>query len=338
MNLYQLITQYITYRKSLGEQFKTNETYLKAFSKKMGPSVSIKFTSEEMVNSFLYDKSTAITSGWFVKHTALLGFFRYALIRNYITKIPLPSILPKRPQPFIPYIYSKHELKRLFDKALTYQKNKSYVKPYMVRIILILTYALGLRLHETLSIRLSDIEMKNNIITIQQSKFYKSRIVPFNTKLAEIITEYLNWRIVQKIPQDPELTLFVGKNNSPFNADTFRGIFQRIRKKAKIRRTDNARYQPRIHDLRHTFAVNRLTTWYQENKNVQELLPILSVYLGHKYLAHTSVYLSMTNDLLQEAGKRFEKYAIGGEDRFCIRQFRSAGRNISSISSVFDKR
>ena len=313
MNLQQLITQYIIYRKSLGEKFKTNETYLKAFSKAMGPSVNIKSISEDMLDGFLYGNSATITSGWFIKHTALLGFYRYALIRNYVTKIPLPRILPKRPQPFVPYIYSKQELKRLFDTTLTYQKNKSHVKPYMVRTTLILTYALGLRLHETLSIRLSDVDMKNHVITIQQSKFYKSRIVPFNTQLADVITAYLDWRITQKKSQNSDAPLFVGKNNEPFNADTMRGIFQRIREKAKIRRNDNARYQPRIHDLRHTFAVNRVTTWYQENKNVQQLLPILSVYLGHTHLAHTTVYLTMTNDLLREAGKRFEKYAIGDE-------------------------
>lgn len=313
MNLQQLITQYIIYRKSLGEKFKTNETYLKAFSKAMGPSVNIKSISEDMLNGFLYGNFATITSGWFIKHTALLGFYRYALIRNYVTKIPLPRILPKRPQPFVPYIYSKQELKRLFDTTLIYQKNKSHVKPYMVRTILILTYALGLRLHETLSIRLSDVDMKNHVIIIQQSKFYKSRIVPFNTQLADVIAAYLDWRITQKKSQNSDAPLFVGKNNAPFSADTMRGIFQRIREKAKIKRNDNARYQPRIHDLRHTFAVNRLTTWYQKNKNVQQLLPILSVYLGHTHLAHTTVYLTMTNDLLREAGKRFENYAIGDE-------------------------
>jgi integrase len=72
---------------------------------------------------------------------------------------------------------------------------------------------------------------------------------------------------------------------------------------------DNARYQPRLHDLRHTFAVHRLMNWYQENDNVQQLLPTLSVYMGHTYLSATSVYLTMTKDLLQEAGRRFEKYA-----------------------------
>jgi integrase len=60
--------------------------------------------------------------------------------------------------------------------------------------------------------------------------------------------------------------------------------------------------------LRHTFAVNRLTSWYQEGKDVQKLLPVLSVFLGHKHLSHTSVYLTMTDNLLEEANKRFEFY------------------------------
>ena len=68
------------------------------------------------------------------------------------------------------------------------------------------------------------------------------------------------------------------------------------------------------HDLRHTFAVNRLTLWYKENKDVQQLLPVLSVYLGHKHLVHTTAYLTMTDNLLHEANKRFERY-IAGENK-----------------------
>ncbi|WP_341757003.1 MULTISPECIES: tyrosine-type recombinase/integrase [unclassified Candidatus Tisiphia] len=313
MKLEQLITEYINYRKSLGEKFKTNEKYLKAFCKSIEPSINIDSISEDMVNNFLYSSLQVITSGWFIKHTALLGFYRYALTRNYITKIPLPQTLPKRPQSFVPYIYSKEELKRLFDTALTYQKNKSYVEPYLVRTILILTYALGLRIHETLSIKLEDIDMTHHVITIRETKFYKSRLVPFSTQLTSVIVEYLDWRTHQKCFQDANAFAFIGKNNRPFNIETMRGIFVRIRKKANIKRVDNANYQPRMHDLRHTFAVNRLTSWYKENKNVQQLLPILSTYLGHTYLAHTTIYLTMTDDLLQEASMRFEQYATGGQ-------------------------
>lgn len=308
MKLEQLISQYIGYRKSLGEKFKTNETYLKAFCKAIGPSRHIKAITKEMVNNFLYDSSTIITSGWFIKHSALLGFYKYALARNYVTRIPLPDILPKRPPPFVPYIYSNEELKCLFDTALTYQVNRSHIAPYMVRTVLILTYALGLRIHESLSITLNDIEMDNLVITIQQSKFYKSRLVPFNEQIEEAIKKYLRWRIKQRQPQSPDTYLFMGKNNRPLNLWTIEGIFKRIREKAGIVRNDKASYQPRLHDLRHTFAVNRLVSWYQENKNVQQLLPVLSVYLGHKYLAHTSVYLPMMDNLLGEANMRFEKY------------------------------
>jgi integrase len=90
---------------------------------------------------------------------------------------------------------------------------------------------------------------------------------------------------------------------------TLQNAFKRLRNHAGIHRTDGGRYQPRLHDLRHTFAVHRLTSWYQQGADVQRLLPNLSVYLGHINVASTQVYLTMTPELLQEASARFESYA-----------------------------
>ena len=81
-----------------------------------------------------------------------------------------------------------------------------------------------------------------------------------------------------------------------------------------MRRSDGARYQPRLHDLRHSFAVHRLTSWYRQGADVQTLLPYLSTYLGHVNLAATQVYLTMTPELLQEAARRFQQYAF--EERY----------------------
>jgi len=315
MMLNQLICQYISYRKSLGEKFKTNEACLKAFCKNLDPSMLVEAITEEMINNFLYTSTKTVTPGWFIKHTALLGFYQYALTRNYVTKIPLPKILPKRLQAFTPYIYSREELKLLFDAALTYPKNKSLIAPKMVHAVLMLIYALGLRPHETLAIKLGDIDLDASVITIQQSKFYKSRLVPFNGEIKAFIIAYLQWRDSQKQTQSVDSYLFIGKDNQPFNLDTMRQIFQRIRKQSGIKRVDKSSYQPRMHDLRHTFAVNRLTSWYQENKNVQQLLPVLSIYLGHTHLACTTVYLSMTDKILQEANMKFEGYAFTGEKK-----------------------
>lgn len=310
MNVTQFVTQYIDYRQSLGEKFKTNATILKAFCKSMDPTIKITSVTDEMVHKFLYGNIENITSGWFVKHTALLGLFQYALSRDYTKHIPLPKTLPKRPQPFVPYIYSKKELKCLFDTAFIYQKNKSHIDPEMIHTVLILMYALGLRPHETLALKLRDIDMNALIVTIQESKHYKSRITPFNQQIKTLLGRYFEWRSLEKYHQTPESALFIDNRGNPFHLGTMRSIFQRIRSKSKINRMDGATFQPRLHDLRHTFAVNRLTSWYQENKDVQQLLPILSVYLGHTYLAHTSVYLTMTNQILEAANNKFERYVF----------------------------
>jgi site-specific recombinase XerD len=81
---------------------------------------------------------------------------------------------------------------------------------------------------------------------------------------------------------------------------------------AGVRREESSPYQPRIHDLRHTFAVHRLTVWYRKGDDVQALLPALSTYLGHVELHSTQRYLTMTPELLGEANRRFERYVCGG--------------------------
>ncbi len=308
MKLKPLILNYIAYRKSIGEKFHTNGKYLKAFSRSVGDSIDIEDISTEMVAEFLYGNSP-VTSAWFIKHTALSGFYEYAISRNFINYSPLPKNLPKRPPSFIPYIYSRVELRQLFKAAFSYQKNRSHVEPYMVNKLLIVLYATGIRLSEALALTLDDVDLSQYLIIVEQTKFYKSRLVPFSNELAKEISDYLKWRKKQGFPQEKTSPFFYGRDNKPLNMSTVENAFVRIRQKAGIKRTDNARYQPRLHDLRHSFAVHRLMSWYQENADVQQLLPILSVYMGHTYLAATSVYLTMTNELLQEAGKRFEKYA-----------------------------
>jgi integrase len=98
----------------------------------------------------------------------------------------------------------------------------------------------------------------------------------------------------------------------PVKKKTLEANFRIACDRAGIRRTDTSE-QPRIHDLRHTFAVHRLTIWYQRSADVQRLLHHLSVYLGHVELKHTQVYLNMTPELLHEASHRFERYA--GKER-----------------------
>ena len=111
--------------------------------------------------------------------------------------------------------------------------------------------------------------------------------------------------------QPDEAPFFTTRMGTAVKPDTLQHNFRILCDQAGIRRTDGAG-QPRLHDLRHTFAVHRLTSWYRQDANVQRLLHLLSVYLGHVHIKDTQVYLSMTPELLQEANKRFESYARKG--------------------------
>jgi integrase/recombinase XerD len=129
--------------------------------------------------------------------------------------------------------------------------------------------------------------------------------------LKGVLTEYARWRTVTYQSAGGENRFFRGKRGAAIPLRTLEDTFQRLREHADVRRSDGARYQPRLHDLRHTFAVHRLTAWYRQGADVQRLLYHLSVYLGHAHLAATQVYLTMTPELLHQAGTRFERYALG---------------------------
>ena len=210
-----------------------------------------------------------------------------------------------------PYIYSKVELKKLFDTALAYQKNRSRTPPECIQMILKVTYFLGLRTHATVSLTVDDIDMREGHAVIRESKFNKTRIVPFNGQVQEMLKGFIEWRASIHPNHKEGTALFLDRAGRPIRIDTVRGCFQRIRAAAGISRNDGACFQPRLHDLRHTFAVNRLTAWYREGKDVQRLISSLSTYLGHDKVSNTSVYLTMTDSLLKEASKRFEAYSNG---------------------------
>ena len=115
--------------------------------------------------------------------------------------------------------------------------------------------------------------------------------------------------------QEGNAPFFVTKLGERIQNDLLRRAFRRLRKQAGVHRSDGARYEPRLHDLRHSFALRRRTTWYREGKDVQKLLPLLSTYLGHVDIASTQRYLTMTPELLQEASTRFARYAFSEVSR-----------------------
>lgn len=304
----ELVSIYVENRRAMGEKCKTNEAILRSFCRFVGPETQVSKIRKPKVVQFL-NGTGHFSNAWHVRHTALNVFFRFAVIRGHVKSAPLPTEIPKRLPTLTPYIYTRKELKNLLG-AIPECKLPRRIDKQTMRAMLLLFYGAGLRRQEVLELPRSEVDLPNSLLTIRKAKFFKSRLVPISADLTSILGDYETWRNATYVENQSPF-FFIGRDGEGIPWWTLFHSFDRIRKCAGVQRSDGGRYQPRVHDLRHTFAVHRLTEWYRQGADVQRLIYHLSVYLGHRDLAESQVYLTMTPELLKEAGLLFERYAAG---------------------------
>lgn len=309
MKLAQAIELYVQRKRDGGSKFHSPEMVLRGFLRKVG-DVSLTQIALTQVKGFLDGPKTSAPT-WRNKHGELRRFFEYWLRRGEVESLPIPRYVPKCSQIFIPYIYSRSELQRLLNATPLTQpaKGRCVMTPQTFRALILFLYGTGLRLGGALRLQCADVNFGENVITVRGTKFYKSRLVPVGFDVQKLLFEHL-----QSSGWDHRTSrhLFATKTGAPIHLQTVDISFRRLRRFASVSRQDVSTYQPRVHDLRHTFAVHRVTEWYRTGADVQRLLPALSVYLGHTELAGTQRYLSMTPELLQRANQRFEDYVCKG--------------------------
>jgi integrase/recombinase XerD len=313
MNVTDLVTHYVDFRRTMGQRFNTSENILRSFCRAVGPATPITRIRPKVVAKFLAGTGPA-TRRWHCKYSVLKGFFQFAVSRGHVDKAPLPAELPKCQSSFVPYIYSREELRRLLEAIPSYQRFPSRMEPPTMRAILLLLYGAGLRRGEALRLEVADVDLVNSLLTIRDTKFFKSRFVPISPDLTNVLNDYARWRTATHPSATAESHFFVSRRGTALRHWNVQNAFERLREYAGVRRSDGGRHQPRLHDLRHAFAVHRLTEWYRQGADVQRLVYHLSVYLGHARLAHTQVYLTMIPEILQHAGSFFERYARGEDN------------------------
>lgn len=309
MKLQPAIDQYVSHKRSLGMQCKTMARILRAFCKATG-DVNVDEVSEAAAHAFIYS-SGPVTSTLHGKFHVLRGFYRYLFSRGYLTRSPLPTQVPKEPERLIPYIYSREELQCVLQAAEK-ERQACKLEVHTVRTLLLLLYGAGLRISEALRLTLADVDPEQRLLTIRETKFYKSRLVPLGPDLTKALTVYLAVRRERRHPAPPEAFLLLTRLSLPVTVQLAEDTFKRLCRKTGVRRKDESRFVPRLHDLRHTFAVHRLTACYREGGDVQRLLPQLSTYLGHVEIDSTQRYLTLTPELLSQASNRFEQYGAPG--------------------------
>ncbi len=310
MKLPELTAAYIDYKHSLGMRFHTDAGILKSFCRAVG-NIGLDEIDEQAVNAFLAG-SEPITAYWHLKYAVLKSFYRFANERGHTARAPLPTLIPKRPPPLTPYIYSTAELQRLLAATEQLCNPSSPLQSLTIRTLLLLLYGTAMRIGEALSLALADVDLLECLVTVRDAKFHKSRLVPTGPKLTQELTAYARQRRMLPLPEGDDSAFFATRTGHGLSYHRAAALFRRIRATTGVCREPEARYQPRLHDIRHTAAVHRVVAWYRTGMNVQRLLLPLSTYLGHVDIQSTQRYLSMTSELLNEAGHRFEQYAQGG--------------------------
>lgn len=311
MTTSELIEIYLIARRAQGVKLTSRGRILYKFARDTGDRPLSEVTAEEVA---VFLRGDVLSSTWMNRYATVAGLYRFAISRGYVTHSPLPKNPPKLPPPQTPYVYSREELQRLLNATSILESPISPLRALTYRTLLLVLYGAGLRVSEAIRLRLCDVDLQGRVLTIRDTKFYKSRLVPIGPQLASVLAEYIEQRNALPAAAGDESALLstpLGRHQRYPRVIT---MFQRVRASAGIVCPPGELRPPRLHDLRHSAAVHRVVAWYREGKDVQWLLPHLATYLGHVNIAATQRYLKMTPELLYEANQRFLAYAEADVD------------------------
>ena len=309
MTLREAVDRYVAWQRDHGAKFRSSAQTLDTFCRQIGEDGDCDTVGENEIRRFLVGKRV-LTRTRAVKYGTLAGFYNFALSRGHVSCIPMPprEAEPRPPEVAPPFIFTHEELQRLFRAAGGGRRRCLKLDVETFRTFLLLLYGAGLRSGEARRLTVADVDLHSSVLAVNDSKFYKSRLVPVGADLVGVLRRYAAIRTQRPLREGSASSFLAYRDGSPLKKAIVRHAFHATLRAAGI---DNRKPGCRascLHSLRHSFATHRLTSWYRERADVQRLLPALSTYLGHGSVAATQVYISMTPDLLDEASRRFERY------------------------------
>lgn len=288
----KLCYKYITYKRSLGYDMGTTHIYsirnMDSFFRnyhfgkpKLTKKMVLSFTAYRKNESLKTQHMRMSLVRQFAKFIATLGYDAYVLPVEFL----------KIGKIFTPCIFTHSEISRIIKASDNLKVRKQSPLRHMIYPVLIrMLYGCGLRVSEALSLKVSDVNLADGILTVTKSKFNKSRLVPMSKSLTKICRNYAS-RI--NFPPKEDGYFFPAPDKGRYNRHVIYKTFKDLLKEASVVRIGYAS-GPRLHDLRHTFAVHSLEKMVGQGTDIYCSLPILCTYLGHKGIESTEKYLRLT--------------------------------------------
>lgn len=241
---------------------------------------------------------------WANRLSFIRGFARYWSATDPRTEVPPVGLLPHHYLRPAPYLYADDEIRQLLEAARQLP-SPGGLRPWTYSTVLGLLAVTGLRVGEAIRLYRDDVDVRQGLLRIRQTKFGKDRFVPLHPTTTRTLARYARRRD-NLYPVAAYPHFFLSDQGKPLTDCMVRWTFVKLSRQIRIR-GPSASFGPRLHDLRHRFAVRTLMAWYRAGVDVERRLPVLSTYLGHAHVTDTYWYLSAAPELLALTAARLEK-------------------------------
>jgi integrase/recombinase XerD len=302
MTISEGIERYMIHKNESGVVFGSGKRYLVSLTRRIG-DMDLMLMKAEYVMAYL-DDSQGRNSTWRLKYGVLVSFFDFWASRGEMPFLPFPPPKPRVRQQFSPYIYSRDELKVLFRAVDSGRKSHTVIDRITMRSMMLFLYGTGALLHEAMNLNIEDVNLRDHEIVINNRILTRYRRIPICDDLCTVLRRYMTWRAKNSLCNS---RFFVTKVDRPLSFWSVEKAFCRIRKTANISRDSSATYQPRLHDLKSTFAVHRITTWIRSGADLNRMLPALATYMGQRF-GSTDRYFQLTPERFKKQLKKLSPH------------------------------
>ena len=288
MNVAQCVQAYLGHKHACGYACIADVKILRRFVLCFG-KLKISLIADHHIDEFL-SRMTISNNTWQQYSDRLRRFFVFCFIRQRVRRIPKPKMKPGTPRTFYPHVYTRAEIRKLLDAAVTCQRSPHCtLGPETLKTIVLLLYGTGMKMREAVATLDSDVDFANSEVRLRGT--FRRRVIPIGRDVKRLLRRHLESD--ERTRFGSGRPLFLTMKGTAVQDSGFCKIFRRLRNIAGVERTDGT-YQPRVYDLRHTFAVHSIAHWDHKGIELERTLPLLAAYMGNVDLTGVERYLDLS--------------------------------------------
>lgn len=300
--LRELLHDYLAMRRALGFKLHAEGVGLLSFVTFM-EQAQADFITTDFALAWAKQPAMAQPIWWAHRLGFVRGFARYCQAFDPRTEVPPSGLLPFSRQRPSPYFFTDPDVENLLQGALQLPMKVGFVNHALYCLFGLLAVS-GLRIGEALDLSLEDVDLGQGVLRIRAAKFDKTRLVPLHSTTVQVLNDY-RARREQFLAGRQVSHWFVNAQGRRLGYDCVHRAFQHLTEDLP---SQPGRSRPRLHDLRHRFALVTVLQWYRDGQDVEKRLPTLSAFLGHVQVSDTYWYLSACPELLEAAKDRLEHH------------------------------